>query len=187
MTTRHSVLALPLTPIPPEAPRRLFSRLRTSVWPWVPALLLLSLLGTQLAVLSSALDDPAFATEPDYYRKALDWDTQQQRARASRALGWTARATADGTAPSERVLTVSIADAGGQPVSGAVLHAVAFPNARAGQARELSFRATAPGVYRTELGAARPGVWELRCNAVRGQERFEPTLRFELDAPGIAP
>jgi nitrogen fixation protein FixH len=153
----------------------------------VPALLLVSLLGTQLVVLSSALDDPAFATEPDYYRKALDWDAQQMRARQSQALGWTARASTDGATPAAGAVSLSIADALGAPVNGAVVHATAFPNARAGQAQRLAFREASPGLYRAELDGARPGIWELRCRATRGQQRFESTLRFEIEAAGVAP
>jgi nitrogen fixation protein FixH len=184
MTTHHP--SLDLHDLPP-ATRRPFFRVPARVWPWVPALLLVSLLGTQLTVLSSALDDPAFATEPDYYRKALDWDAQQARARDSQALGWTARASADGATPATRAVSLSLTDAHGATVSGALVRATAFPNVRAGQARTLTFREASPGVYRAELGVARPGVWELRCSAVRGQERFESTLRFELDATGAGP
>jgi nitrogen fixation protein FixH len=185
MTTQHPDIVLDAPAL--GASRGLFLRFRARIWPWVPALLLVSLLGTQLAVLSSALDDPAFATEPDYYRKALDWDTQQARARDSQALGWTARASADGTTHATRAVSVSLTDAHGAAVSGAAVQAAAFPNARAAQARALTFREASPGVYRAELGAARPGVWELRCSAMRGQERFESTLRFELDAAGGEP
>jgi nitrogen fixation protein FixH len=147
--------------------------------------LLVSLLGTQLAVLSSVLDDPTFSTEPDYYRKALDWDTQQALARDSQALGWTARASSDAAPGAARAVSVSITDGQGAAVSGAALRALAFPNVRAGQARQLTFREASPGVYRAELGAARPGIWELRCSGTRGQQRFESTLRFELAAPGV--
>lgn len=181
MTTQHP--ALDLVAPPRRAAMLPFFRSRASIWPWVPALLLVSLLGTQLAVLSSALDDPAFATEPDYYRKALDWDTQQALARGSRALGWTARASAGATHGTAAV-TLALGDASGAALGGAAVRALAFPNARAGQARELAFREVSPGSYRAELGSARPGIWELRCSATRGQERFETTLRFELEAAG---
>jgi nitrogen fixation protein FixH len=164
--------------------RWLLSRLRVRVWPWVPALLLVSLLGTQLLVLSSVLDDPTFSTEPDYYRKALDWDAQQARARESRALGWTARASTAAAGATASV-TVAITSAQDQAVDGATLRAVAFPNARAGQPRELTFREVAPGVYHAELGSARPGLWELRCSAVRGRQHFESTLRVEIQAGGV--
>jgi len=179
MTTQNP--ALDLHPAStPEAPRSR-PRSRASAWPWVPALLLGSLLGTQLAVLSSALDDPAFSTEPDYYRKALDWDAQQARARESQALGWTARASTDAANAAATTVSVSITDAEGAPVSGARVGAMAFPNVRATEARELTFRELSPGLYRAELGAARAGLWELRCSASRGQQRFESTLRFEID------
>jgi nitrogen fixation protein FixH len=179
--------ALDLHAPPPGAARRPSFRLPAGIWPWVPALLLVSLLGTQLVVLSSALDDPAFATEPDYYRKALDWDAQQARQRQSQALGWTAHATGAGAGHGERALSVSIADAQGAALSGAAVRAVAYSNARAARARELTFREVSPGVYRAELGAARPGIWELRLSATRGADRFEATLRVELDDAGGRP
>jgi nitrogen fixation protein FixH len=182
MTPQHPLLDLHAPPS--GGSRRPFLSSRAAIWPWVPALLLVSLLGTQLAVLSSVLDDPGFASEPDYYRKALHWDTQQARARESQALGWVARASVVGATPAARAVSVSITDASGAAVSGAAVRATAFPNTRAGQARELSFREVSPGMYRAELGAARPGIWELRCSATRGQARFESTLRFELEASG---
>ena len=58
------------------------------VWAWVPALLLGGLLGTQLTVLHYVLEDPSFALESDYYRKAVSWDAQRELERASAALGW---------------------------------------------------------------------------------------------------
>ena len=162
------------------------ARPRASVWPWVPALLLVSLLGTQLLVLSSVLDDPTFATEPDYYRRALDWDSQRALARESQALGWRATVSSGAGSPANE-LTVSLLDGRGNPVAAASVRALAFPNARAGQARELTFDERSPGVYRALLGTARPGLWELRLSARRAQQRFESTLRFELAAAQETP
>jgi nitrogen fixation protein FixH len=82
---------------------------------------------------------------------------------------------------------VSIVDARGAPVSNATVRAVAFPNVRAGQARQITFREASPGIYRAELGAARPGIWELRCSATRGSQQFESTLRFELEGSSVEP
>lgn len=187
MTSQPPTLAA--RALPDGVPPRRAARSRAALWPWVPALLLVSLLGTQLAVLSATLDDPAFATEPDYYRKALDWDSLQARARQSQALGWAARATA---VPGERAsgavsISLAIDDGHGLPVSGAAVRAQAFPNVRARQVRELGFREASPGVYVAELGAARPGIWELRASAARGEQQFETTLRLELGAPGVEP
>jgi len=185
MTTRHPTLDL--HPSPPNDSRSKFVRWRTAVWPWVPALLLTSLIGMQLAVLSSTLDDPTFATEADYYRKATDWDAQQARARQSQALGWTARARVEASAGAGHALSVSLEDARHAAIDGAEVRAIAFHNARAGQPRELILPELSPGVYRAELGAARAGVWELRLSAKRDPDRYETTLRFEIDPAGGSP
>ena len=180
MTTQQSAVDCHISH--PSGTRHPFCCRQLGIWPWVPTLLLVSLIGTQITVLSSVLDDPTFATEPDYYRKALDWDAQQARARQSQALGWTARASIDGVTATVRDISVSIIDSRGSPVSGAAVRATAFPNARARQVRELTFREASPGVYRAGLGPAWPGIWELRCSATRGEQRFESTLRLEVAA-----
>ena len=101
------------------------------------------------------------------------------------ALGWTARA--DGASGATPAVTLTVRDAQGAPVSGAAVRAQAFSNVRAGQARDLTFREIEPGVYRAELGPARPGLWELRMSATRGQQQFESALRFELERSPVGP
>jgi nitrogen fixation protein FixH len=150
------------------------------LWPWVPALLLVSLIGTQLTVLASVLDDPTFATEGDYYRKAVDWDAHMARQRQSQALGWTARVRTGEPEAAGRAVAVTLVDARGEAVRGARAHGIAFPNTRAAQPRELIFEEAAPGVYRVLMPAERAGLWELRLSAARGSDAYEATLRFEL-------
>ena len=157
------------------------------IWPWVPALLLATLIGTQMTVLVSVLDDPTFATEPDYYRKAVDWDARMARQRQSRALGWAARASVESPSPDARELMVHLVDARGLGVSGARLRATALHNARAASPLELAPREVSPGVYRADLGPARPGLWELRLAAQRGEDSYDTTLRFELEPTRSAP
>jgi nitrogen fixation protein FixH len=164
-------------------PRRLQA---ARLWPWVPALILASLIGTQMTVLASALDDPSFATEDDYYRKAVDWDAHMARQRQSQALGWMARAHVGKPAAGVRELSIRLLDARGLALSGAQLHGVALPNARAARPIELALEEGASGEYHAPLTAARAGVWELRLSATRGNDSFETTLRFEL-APEAAP
>jgi nitrogen fixation protein FixH len=158
-------------------PRRLQA---ARLWPWVPALLLTALIGTQMTVLASALDDPSFATEDDYYRKAVNWDAHMARQRQSQALGWMAQAHVGEAAAGVHELSIRLLDARGVAVSGAQLHGVAFPNARAARPIELALEEGAAGEYHAPLTAARAGVWELRLNAMRGHESYEATLRFEL-------
>lgn len=162
---------------PPQTSRFTLGRL----WPWIPAILLTTLIGAQMTVLASVLDDPTFATERDYYRKAVDWDARRATERRSQALGWTARAGVEARSPNVNPLTVRLVDAHGAAVSGARVHASTFHNARAAHARELALSEVSPGLYGADLGPARPGLWELRLAAERGPDSFEATLRFELE------
>jgi nitrogen fixation protein FixH len=178
MTTPH--------PVPPPSgvpPRPLGAFIVSGrIWAWVPGLLLAGLLGTQLFVLRSALDDPTFATEDDYYRKAVDWDAHMARERQSVALGWLATAQVTAAPGARRALAVRLRDARGGAISSAQVHAVAFHNARAAHPIALELGESAPGEYGADLGVARPGLWELRLSASRGGDSFETTLRFEVPA-----
>jgi nitrogen fixation protein FixH len=161
------------------------SSLPGRLWPWVPAFLLTALLGTQLLVLSSVLDDPSFATEPDYYRKAVSWDARMELSRQSQALGWQAAARVENAAAGQTRLEVALVDAQGRDIVGAKVSAVVFANTRAAQPLELGLGELEPGRYQGELGWARPGVWEARVSAARGTDRYETSLRFEVFEPQV--
>jgi nitrogen fixation protein FixH len=147
--------------------------------------LLGSLLGAQMTVLAFVLDDPTFATEEDYYRKAVDWDARRLREQQSDALGWTARLEAASTL-GHRV-SVQLRDAQGLAVSHALVTGVAFHNARAAHRLELTLDEVSPGLYQAELGAVRPGLWELRLRANRSGDSYETALRFDVSSAGGSP
>ena len=154
------------------------------LWAWAPGVLLSGLLGTQLTVLHSVLDDPSFALEPDYYRKAVAWDAQRALERGSRALGWHATLVAE-PAPQARGLAirVQLLDARGEPLRGARLRLAAFSNARAARVLEASPSETAPGTYTAEIPSSVFGLWEFRLEATRGPDRFAEVLRQSV-SPG---
>jgi nitrogen fixation protein FixH len=155
------------------------------VWAWVPALLLVSLVGTQLIVLAGVLEDPSFAIEKDYYQQAVDWDAHQARQRRSRTLGWQATAVAGPLATSGLTrLSVQLRDAAGEALVGAQLSMLAFANTRSAQGVREVLRETTPGLYEASLGRARSGLWEVRLNAVRGSDVYEQVLRLDLGAGG---
>jgi nitrogen fixation protein FixH len=158
---------------------------RARLWPWIPALLLGSLIGAQMTVLAFVLDDPTFATEADYYRKAVDWDARRARERESQALGWTAQLRVQSRP--ERPISLQLSDALGRAVVSARVSGVAFHNARAGHPLALMFEEESPGLYRVPLGAVRPGLWELRLSATRDRDSYETTLRFEVPFDGGSP
>ena len=151
------------------------------IWAWVPALLLGGLLGTQLTVLHYVLDDPSFALESDYYRKAVSWDAQRALDRESAALGWQAQLTAT-PAAHRTLLRVQLKDSGAGALAGATVRLQAFANARAARQFEVALAETLPGSYEGELPSAADGLWEFRLQVTRGTARFAKIVRLSVEA-----
>jgi hypothetical protein len=154
------------------------------VWPWVPAGLLGSMLtglGT-LAVI--ATNDPGFALERDYYRKAVSYDQEIAQREENARLAWRIDATLSrDAAGGGTTLFVSAEDARG-PVTGARVTVEALENAHAATVLDLTLVESSPGRYRVLIPAARGGLWELRVRLSRGDEVFTRVIRDSL--PGDA-
>src|SRR5688500_20140504 len=57
-------------------------------WPIAVTGILATTVAANIWVMMIASDDPSFAIEEDYYRKALAWDTTLAQAARNAALGW---------------------------------------------------------------------------------------------------
>ena len=151
-------------------------------WPWFLVALLLVGVGANLVLLVVADRDPSFAVEKDYYRKALSWDDAQERARESRALGWTLALTArpSNRGPGWTELEARLVDRDGAPVSGAAVALEAFHHARAADVLAADLVARGSGVYRADLPMRRRGSWEVRLRARRGGASFTEVVQEEI-------
>ncbi len=142
-------------------------------WP----LILIAMLGGHMLLmfiaLALALGGPTRAVEPDYYRKAQQWDEHQAAQRASDALGWTMALTpaALPEADGRRLVTLQLLDAEQQAIDGAAVELIVFHHAAAAEHITLTAESLGRGVYRLHLPHARPGVWEFRVTAVVGGQR----------------
>lgn len=168
---------------PGSAPRRA----RTApFWAWVPGGLLVGLLGTQLFVLANVLQDPHFAVEPDYYRKAIDWDARMRLRARSEKLGWQLelRTPARPRDVYARALQVALADSEGRPIAGATVFVKAFHLAHSDAVVALQMTATGPGEYQTRLPSPKAGLWELRFRVELGSETFVTVRRRALFPTG---
>ncbi|HYQ42371.1 MAG TPA: FixH family protein [Polyangiaceae bacterium] len=157
-------------------------------WALVPvALLLSSALGMGSMAIVAARD-PHFATEPDYYQKAVRWDQIQTQAAANQRLGYVLElpAIVRFDARGQATIELSLRDRLGQPVTGAQLSANAFANAYSGKIARLGFEEQAPGRYRAELSVSHPGQWVFSIVGNSGGERFTVDLRADLLAGGSA-
>lgn len=157
-------------------------------WPIGLALILATTVIGNLSVIYFTGDDPSFAVEPDYYRKAVVWDSTQLLNADSKALGWHATvqleawdgATTDG----ETALRLTLRDADGHDVPDAEISGELLHIARASVVDTLHFAPSDSGTYLARARMARAGLWELRLAAERhepGQpvQYFLHTLRLE--------
>lgn len=150
-------------------------------WAFVPAGLLITMLAGLLTLATIAADDPSFAVESDYYKKAVSWDReleqQGENARLARKVTLETRSL-----PKQTVaLALRVTDARGEPLDGAKVELEAFPNARAGQRQRLVFTEGLHGAYSAELPLTRTGLWELRLTVSRGEDRTTHVMRVEFD------
>lgn len=158
---------------------------RGIAWPIGIVTVLAVTIAANLYVMYLADHDPSFAIEPNYYAKAVAWDSTLAAAARSRALGW-------GITPvlspfSERSgahLSIALVDSAGAPVRGATVHVNALFIGDANRVVTATCVETnTPPRYATMLPVGHAGVWELHVTAVRGAEHFVKTVR--VDAVGV--
>lgn len=156
------------------------------MWPIAVVAMLAVTVAANVVLLVQAGDREAATIEPDYYRKAVEWDsTLAQRARNA-ALGWTLEAALGASGAEDASLTVRVADRAGAPIAGARVAVEAFHNRVPLPVRGV-LRPVSPGRYAGTLPLRRPGLWELRFEVVRAGERFTATARREAAAGRAAP
>lgn len=151
-------------------------------WPVLVSLALAFTVGVNVVMLLAAGSDPnGTVVEPDYYRKAVEWDRTMARRAASAALGWSATASigAATTSPVQRRIAVSLTDAGGAALSGAEVSATLIHNREASAPVTIDLQEGDAGQYVGAGALLHAGQWELRIAARRGRERFETSLRIE--------
>lgn len=153
-------------------------------WPAaVIGMLTLNVAGT-LVFMWAANDDEANAVEPDYYRKAVAWDSTAAARRRAVDLGWALEATigpigSDGAAD----LSVTLRDRAGAAIEGATLAVVAIHNAHARHPLAAAVPAASPGRFESRLPLRWAGRWELRFEITRDGVRVPMSVRTEAVGP----
>ncbi|MFT3686806.1 MAG: FixH family protein [Phycisphaerales bacterium] len=149
-------------------------------WP----LMIVGLLGLNATVvvvtIVCATSDRSFAIEPDYYKKAVEWDRAARERDHAAELGWDVQAALvpPAAAAARPVLRVTLnrpAPAGASaaaptPLDGAQVQVEAFPQARSSQRFSGSAVGVGNGVYEIEAPMTRAGLWEVRIRINRGPD-----------------
>ena len=153
-----------------------------SRWALVPvALLLSSALGVGTMAIIAARD-PHFATERDYYQKAIHWDQIQAQAATNQRLGYTVRAPASLGIDRQGRVTLEVEFSGGlgQQVRGGQLVGEAFANAYSAEVIRLVFSEPSPGIYQARFSTQHPGLWIFRIAGNAAAEHFTTDFRLDL-------
>ena len=168
------------------------ARARGLHWP----LAIVSLLGLNMVIVfitvAYATGDKSAAVEPDYYRKAVEWDQVAAEHEASRKLGWQAGTWIDFSGPTSHLL-VTLTDREGRPVRGAQVEAETFASLRSADRQTLHLLPSdaAPdtaSAYSAPISIHQPGLWEVRLTCRRGDETFMADLTTSVDmSPAPAP
>jgi nitrogen fixation protein FixH len=154
-------------------------------WPVGMAMILALTVGVNIWVAVVAGDDPSVTVEPDYYKKALDWDSTMAQDRRNVALGWHVDPTLSPFTPDGgALLRVRLVDATGVPISLASVRVAALYNARAADIYQATLRADTTGGYIASLPVHHRGQWELRFDVVRGADHFTSVARIEAFPAG---
>jgi nitrogen fixation protein FixH len=157
------------------------------LWPTIIVAVLVIDVAVGFAMMRLAADDPHAAIEPDYYHKAVIWDSTLAQADRNAALGWTLESSLGAITPRhDAPLMLRISDDSGQAVTGATLQVEAMQVAHADEVVHATLTAGADGGYVADLPMARPGLWELRVVATRGGDRFTADLRLDASTTGVA-
>lgn len=158
-----------------------------SLWIGFVVVLLAVPVTTNLILMRVAGSDPSVAVEPDYYRKAENWDSRRAAETRSAKLGWSMATqsllSADSSGASPLDVTVHLVDAAGAPIAGAEVSLEAFAVVRSADRQHAVATTDASGATTLRVPRGRDGRWELRLEARRGDDVFLATLREDV-APG---
>ena len=148
-------------------------------WPIGVIVILAASMAANILMMRIANDDPSFAVEPDYYRKAVLYDSTLAQTHRNLDLGWGVQAFADSIARGRPTrLRVVLRDERAQPLLGAVVDATVLFNARANDLATATLTDDGAGVYSATFPINTPGEWEVRVNVTRDTSHFTSSTRL---------
>ena len=132
-------------------------------WPIAVIAILGATVGANIWVAVIASDDPSFAVEHDYYKKAVQWDSTMAQARENARLGWRIEPRLEPIGGHGSTLSVTLTDESGAPIRDAKIDVRAFLQC--------------PRRQRVARGAARSRIELRRAAADPPRRRVGASLR----------
>lgn len=142
------------------APKGFFKRGKH--WPFVIVGMLLFHASLMIGTIVYVAAKHDLYVDADYYAKSVDWDTQKQRLEAPNKAGWVVSVcvTQEDSTPESSVLRVTILDASGQPIEGALVEVECFHPAHANIRINKVLHATDDHAYQQRLAMNTKGFWQ---------------------------
>jgi hypothetical protein len=151
-------------------------------WPWLIGALLVATVAGQGVMLYAAASDDTMSIEPDYYKKAVAWDSTAALDSISALLHWKADVKISGAGSSGGDLVVILTDAAGDGVADAHVKVTAIHNLDGRRHIEAVLGERVDGRYSAHMPLDHAGLWEVRVQAERGADHYRATTRAEAPA-----
>jgi hypothetical protein len=157
---------------------------RSTLWPIGIGAVLLITVAANIALYYVAGNDPSFVIEPNYYAKAIAWDSTMAQSALNQRLGWhLAPALSPYTSRDGATLSVTLTDSSGVPITDATVKVAAIYNARAATILESTLTQD-QSAYVAHLPVGHRGQWELRFDVNRRGTRFTAIERVDAVESG---
>lgn len=156
------------------------------LWPAALVAVLAITVVANVAIYWTANHDTSFAVEPDYYQRAIDWDSTMAREQRSTALGWSAEVRLAPPDAGEATLSVTLAARGGAPLDSADVRAALSHNAHGADVFQVRLLPSGPGRYAARVPSAAQGLWRVDLAATLGNDVFVERVTVDNGSP-LAP
>jgi nitrogen fixation protein FixH len=153
------------------------------LWPAALVAVLAMTVVANFAIYWMANNDSSFAVEPDYYQRAIDWDSTVARGARSTALGWVTDVRLAPPESGHATLSVTITTRDGLPLDSADVRAALSHNAQGAHVYEVRLLASGPGLYAARVPSTAQGLWRVDIAAVRGGDIFSRRVTVDNGAP----
>lgn len=149
------------------------------VWPMVIIALLLANITVAVGTLVVSKAKGGVQVVPNYYARAVAWDSLAVVEQNAVALGWSAQVTANLSNP---VLSINFADSIGQPLGKlAAVVAVSRPQSSKPVGTFRLDPTSTPGEYRSDsVSFVGRGLYDFSITAIRDGQLFVDRQRIEL-------
>ncbi len=153
------------------------------LWPAALVAVLAITVVANVAIYWTANHDRSFAVEPDYYQRAIDWDSTVARGQRSAALGWVTDVRLAPPEAGHATLSMAITTRDGLPLDSADVRAALSHNAQGANVYEVRLLASGPGLYAARIPSTAQGLWRVDIAAVRGDDIYSRRVTVDNGAP----